>query len=213
MVVKLAMSEKNMVTLRSETSMLASASFRIISCTTGQGTYLPQERMAVFMLSNRRRSNLISLETFWANSRLCVVAELVAASCSRVMLSTSSASSTSGFKRFLDKYVRSRVRRLMPMTMRKRTTHVVIMESRAVATVSARFRNSATASVLSSRSSAVISWLSKSGYRINSRSICRYSEDMTSTSTSSSLFVCPHTRASLNGASQRRSFEPTKELQ
>ena len=24
----------------------------------GQGTYLPQERMAVFMLSNRRRSNL-----------------------------------------------------------------------------------------------------------------------------------------------------------
>mmetsp|Transcript_37446 Transcript_37446/g.116452 ORF Transcript_37446/g.116452 Transcript_37446/m.116452 type:complete len:210 (-) Transcript_37446:172-801(-) len=50
-VVKEAMSEKNTVTSASCTSMLTSASWRKMCCTTCQGTYLPQDLMAFFMFS------------------------------------------------------------------------------------------------------------------------------------------------------------------
>mmetsp|Transcript_121710 Transcript_121710/g.344957 ORF Transcript_121710/g.344957 Transcript_121710/m.344957 type:complete len:202 (-) Transcript_121710:2279-2884(-) len=86
MLVKETMSEKKMVTSFSATWSAASEFVRRRSCTTGHGTYLPQDLSAVFMFSNLLRiSRTSQMHSFVIVSSLMDIP----ASCSDSMLSMS----------------------------------------------------------------------------------------------------------------------------
>mmetsp|Transcript_148475 Transcript_148475/g.413694 ORF Transcript_148475/g.413694 Transcript_148475/m.413694 type:complete len:305 (-) Transcript_148475:129-1043(-) len=182
MVVKDAMSEKNTVTSASLTSKFASASLRIRSCTTGQGTYLPQETMPFFRLLKDRR---MTRSSHTGCADVSSVAE-TAESCRREMLSISSASSTRGLNKLRENHVRSLVSNQIPVTMTTITTTLVHMAVLAAAWTARRLSSTATAVVFLSSSSAEISLAEKSGTRSSPMSTYRWGDLLTSRSTSRS---------------------------
>mmetsp|Transcript_22045 Transcript_22045/g.63592 ORF Transcript_22045/g.63592 Transcript_22045/m.63592 type:complete len:210 (+) Transcript_22045:826-1455(+) len=197
MVVKEAMSEKRIVTSRSCSSMLgSSASLRSSSWTTGQGTYLPQDLMAFFMFS---KVSLMSLTSHVPCARPGSSELETPASCSLVMLSISSASSTRGLSRFRERYVRSRVSRPMPERMMTMAATVVSIAMRASASTAPRPSSTATEDVRRWRSSGLRSSSERSGTLMNTRSTSRNDEALTSLSMSARDARSAHRSAEVLG--------------
>mmetsp|Transcript_50290 Transcript_50290/g.155419 ORF Transcript_50290/g.155419 Transcript_50290/m.155419 type:complete len:234 (+) Transcript_50290:779-1480(+) len=176
-VVKEAMSEKKTVTSASFTSRFTSAPLRIKSCTTGQGTYFPQEMMPFLKASKVLRMTLSSLTDLEGAS-----GEVTAANCSREMLSISSEISTKGRSKFRENQVRSLTSRPMPVRMMKMTTAVVHIAILAESSTALRSSRTATPVVRASKSCAEMDSPLKSGLRKRTRSKRRYGDLIKSSS-------------------------------
>mmetsp|Transcript_30273 Transcript_30273/g.80710 ORF Transcript_30273/g.80710 Transcript_30273/m.80710 type:complete len:213 (-) Transcript_30273:1760-2398(-) len=166
-VVKDAMSEKNMVTSCSATRNSASMFPLNMSCTTGHGTYFPQDKMAFFIWSNVRRICLISLVPW---SRSGSLSTETAPICSCAMLSMSSANSRSGRSKYLERKLISFVSKRMPPRMMTITDIVVRIVYWAASTIESLLSTTAADVVRSLNSSEVRSSLVKSGSKTMYRS-------------------------------------------
>mmetsp|Transcript_99746 Transcript_99746/g.321595 ORF Transcript_99746/g.321595 Transcript_99746/m.321595 type:complete len:215 (-) Transcript_99746:1532-2176(-) len=184
MLVKEAMSEKKTVTSFSSTFCFASTPAWRSNCTTGQGTYLPQDLMAFFMFSKMRWICRISA----VPRSIVVVGSVVRpASCSCTMLCISSARSRSGFSRLRERKVRSFVRKTMPSRMMMITKTVTTTDITASCRTTREPLSSATVLVRLSSSSCETSASERSGNLRRTRSIRRKSEFRISSPMSSSL--------------------------
>mmetsp|Transcript_20376 Transcript_20376/g.59103 ORF Transcript_20376/g.59103 Transcript_20376/m.59103 type:complete len:215 (+) Transcript_20376:660-1304(+) len=183
MLVKPAMSEKKSVTSRSSTPGFASTPACSSSCTTGQGTYLPQDLIAFFMLSKMRWICRISAVPPRSGSPFSSERP---ASCSCTMLCISSARALRGFSRLLERKARSFVSSTIPSRMMTITRMVVRTDMRASCLIMLCPSSTATVSVRLLRSSPETSASDRSGRRRRTRSVQRWGELRSSSSTSSS---------------------------
>mmetsp|Transcript_93014 Transcript_93014/g.259157 ORF Transcript_93014/g.259157 Transcript_93014/m.259157 type:complete len:210 (+) Transcript_93014:844-1473(+) len=209
MLVKDAMSEKNRVTSLSSTPGLASTPAWSSICTTGQGTYLPQDLIAFFMLSKIRWIWRISAVP--RSKPGCSVVR--PASCSCTMLCISSARARKGFRRPLERCARSLVSIMMPSTMMKITRTVVRIDSNASLRTASCTSNTATVSVSCSRSSFVGSDSVRSGNRSGTRSVQRYSDCRSCLSISLSELRGAQMRSSPASSGVQRCLEAVSSLQ
>mmetsp|Transcript_87968 Transcript_87968/g.247167 ORF Transcript_87968/g.247167 Transcript_87968/m.247167 type:complete len:227 (+) Transcript_87968:862-1542(+) len=210
MVVNEAMSEKKIVTSFSLTCSPALSLECSSSRTTGQGTYFPQDLMATFMFSNVRlirRASLLTLASLVVPTSDSGTAAQPAIF-NRTMFSISSASSFSGFSRFTDKKVRSRVSIRIPSRMAAITTQVVAMDATASERTAWELSISA---MLWTRSSN--SWSEKAagsisstsvGSRTSRRSLTRIGKAAMDLSMSSKTFLGPQNVVdAFKGSAQR----------
>mmetsp|Transcript_36978 Transcript_36978/g.86662 ORF Transcript_36978/g.86662 Transcript_36978/m.86662 type:complete len:245 (+) Transcript_36978:823-1557(+) len=190
-VVKDAMSENSMLTSTSLTSMQASSLALIITCTTGQGTYLPHDLIAFFILSKVLR---ISRNSFAVRSSPSPSPSSSSSTTSefaiskRAIDSMSSVTSLRGFSKFEDKEARSFVKRPMLTTMITTTELVMAMLVQAICRTSSLLSTTARDVVSASSSAKVLSLSKMSGISKADKSATRKSwRDVSSTLLKTSL--------------------------
>mmetsp|Transcript_25315 Transcript_25315/g.58680 ORF Transcript_25315/g.58680 Transcript_25315/m.58680 type:complete len:209 (+) Transcript_25315:824-1450(+) len=170
MVVKDAMSEKNIVTsivpILSDESIPAAR--RI--CTTGHGTYFPQDRIAVFVLSK-----MLSIRRISATPRSKFTTTLAPsrpASCICVTLCMSSARRRIGPRRLDERALISLVKAKMPTMMMMMAVVVTMMENTAFPSCKClTFKRAMDVTLISPSEPAP--WVSK-GTRTRTTSFCRW---------------------------------------
>mmetsp|Transcript_63175 Transcript_63175/g.206144 ORF Transcript_63175/g.206144 Transcript_63175/m.206144 type:complete len:214 (-) Transcript_63175:1940-2581(-) len=153
MVVKPAMSEKKIVTSLVFIPGFASTPALSSICTTGHGTYFPQDLIAFFMLLKMRLIMRISAQLF----SIFTSSMFRPAICSCTMLCISSASVRRGFSRLSERKLRSFVSSVMPSKIINITVKVVSTDTCASDWTCSRASKTAADMVPASTSASVLS--------------------------------------------------------
>mmetsp|Transcript_40202 Transcript_40202/g.94142 ORF Transcript_40202/g.94142 Transcript_40202/m.94142 type:complete len:214 (-) Transcript_40202:1910-2551(-) len=166
-----AISEKKSVTSRSSILGRTSSPATRRFCTTGHGTYFPQDRIATFVFEKMCQMRRTS-----AAPRI-PLSVVTAASCSWAMLCISSARVRSGSKRRLESFPRSVVIVNIPTRMIRITVQLIMSEFTASRSFSERMLKITTADTkgLMSSCGEIVDWSmpgSQLRYHIKSSTLC-----------------------------------------